>query len=127
MRRIEISEVVWEAMKKQGEFGETADDVLRRVFGVGSGDASENGAVRGHSRERVADRRLSARIIGTTLEYGFADEGLRRAHLPSKDDKRGLRLVLEEALAYARTGGASVGQLNALRKTLTEHGYHLTK
>ena len=38
---IEISEEVWEEMVKVGKFGDTADDVLRKVFKLGPAAKSE--------------------------------------------------------------------------------------
>ena len=34
MRTIRISEKVWDEIAKRGKFGETPDDVLRRVFNL---------------------------------------------------------------------------------------------
>lgn len=36
MRTIKISQEVWEEIAKRGKFGETEDDVLRRIFNIGS-------------------------------------------------------------------------------------------
>ncbi len=43
MRNIRISEEVWKEIANRGKFGETEDDVLRRVFGIEGYNASPEG------------------------------------------------------------------------------------
>jgi len=33
----------------------------------------------------------------------------------------------EKAVSFARENGATIGQINAVKKTLTDDGYHLTR
>jgi hypothetical protein len=47
--------------------------------------------------------------------------------LPDRSNKAGIRAVLDKAFVFARDNGASIGQINAVRKTLTTEGYHLNK
>ena len=61
------------------------------------------------------------------LTVGFLNGPTYRWVLSTKDDKPGIRRVLDEATDFARKHEASHGQLLALRKALTDAGYHLTK
>ena len=47
MVKIDVSEIVWKKIAAQGKFGETEDDVLRRVFKV---DKLDNGEFRNQRR-----------------------------------------------------------------------------
>ena len=42
MRTIRISDDVWHAMAKHGKFGDTPDDVFRRIFKINKNDAPIN-------------------------------------------------------------------------------------
>ena len=39
----------------------------------------------------------------------------------------GIRKIRDEAVYFAKNNGATSGQINAVKKTLTEAGYHITK
>jgi len=137
MRTIRISDEVWEEIAARGKFGETEDDVLKRVFGVDETkksreDAGTHRPIGSISSRRFirsprkAERRLSPRIIGSKFEVRFPDDGNYRTwDLPPKNDKDGIRKMLDEALAYGEQNGATDGQLKAIRKTLTDNGYYL--
>lgn len=126
MRTIRISTEVWEAMANVGKFGETPDDVLRRVFNIaGKAEASfGSGGARG---PRMASTRMSASVDGQDLKVEFRDGASKSWKLPKRDDKAGIRRVREAAVEFARENGATHGQRNAVRKALTDAGYHLTK
>lgn len=126
MRTIRISAEVWEAMASVGKFGETPDDVLRRVFNIAhKAEASFGGTgVRG---PRMASKRMSARVDGQELQVAFGDGASKTWKLPKRDDKAAIRRVREAAVEFARENGATHGQRNAVRKALTDAGYHLTK
>jgi len=47
--------------------------------------------------------------------------------LPKRDDKAGIRRVRDAAVQFAEENGATVGQVFAVKKALTEAGYHLVK
>lgn len=139
MRTIKITEEVWQKIASHGKFGETEDDVLRRILGVpatteiypkrstvapSSSPASQASSGR---RRSFATQRLTSYINLNQFHVEFQDGASSSWALPDPKDKTNIRAVLEKALSFAREHGASVGQVNAVRKTLTNEGYHLTK
>ncbi len=138
MRSIRISDEVWQEIAKRGKFGETEDDVLRRVFRIrpngsdqGGGPSSPNSRV--SARARFATDKMHAKVYSEengpylkVLFYGSGEE--QNFDLPDdRSDKRAIRATLNSALAFGERSGASRGQLFAIRKALTGAGYHLTK
>lgn len=122
MKTIRISDEVWKAFEKHGKFGETPDDVLRRVFEI-----SRHKKRSGSTWNKVATNRMIARAENGELSIKFASGSSKRWALPSKDDKAGIRKVRDEAVKFAEGVGASSGQLYAVMKALTEAGYHLIR
>ena len=47
--------------------------------------------------------------------------------LSAPSDKQALRAVRDQAVGFARENGASYGQEMAVKKALTEAGYHLMR
>jgi hypothetical protein len=136
MRNIRISEEVWQAIAAKGKFGETEDDVLRRIFELpaislkNQVDLSGGSQFRHHvlgSRRSFSTQRMTSIINRNQLHIEFQDGASSSWTLPDRGDKAGLRSLLDKAIAFARKNGASLGQINAVRKTLTSEGYHLTK
>lgn len=135
MRSALISEPVWEAVAAKGKFGESEDDVLRRVFGLAPtpsgptnpspGQARSRGA--GTRRRSFATNRMSSYISGNELRVSFASGEASSWHLPEKGDRDGIRALRDKAVEFAERHGATIGQSNAVRKTLTDAGYHLLK
>ena len=70
---------------------------------------------------------MSSFISKGQLHIEFQSGASFSCKLPDRGDKAGIRTVLEKAIAFARDNDASLGQVNAVRKTLTTEGYHLTK
>ena len=133
MKSISVSVSVWEAIASRGKFGETEDDVLRRVFGL-SGNAAESApraatANRNSNgpRRSFATDKLSSYISGNELRVAFASGASKSWKLPPKSDKAALRSVRDAATSFAESKGATLGQINAVKKTLTDSGYHLLK
>ena len=122
MRTIRISSEVWEALAKVGRFGETPDQVLRRVFQVG-----DNSRTAGLQKRRIATKRMTREVNDGKFIVGFADGASRSWSLPEKDDKAGIRRIRDAAIKFARENGATEGQIAAVMKGLTEAGYHLSK
>jgi len=132
MRAIRISDEVWQEIANRGKFGETEDDVLKKVF-----DIKANGPDQGHppprTRGHFATDRMHAKVYregdGTRLKVRFHGSGAEEDfELPEdSSDKRAIRTALDSALEFGERNGASKGQLFAIRKALTEAGYHLTK
>jgi hypothetical protein len=141
VRTINISPPVWQAIAERGKFGESEDDVLRRVFGL---PASTNSAQtpdalpekvhrftgtprKANQRRSFATNRMSSYISGNQLRVEFATGQSGTWVLPAKSNKEGLRAIRSKAVEFAEKNGATVGQVNAVRKTLTEAGFHLLK
>lgn len=122
MKTIRISDEVWKAFEKHGKFGETPDDVLRRVLGV-----SQNKKRAGSKWNKVATDRMVARVDNGELSIKFHSGPSKRWHLPSKDDKTGIRKVRDDAVKFAAGVGAAFGQLQAVKKALTDAGYYVAK
>jgi hypothetical protein len=142
MRTIRISEEVWNEIAKRGKFGETEEEVLRRVFGLSEAEKIVSNKnlfreLRGEDMKEYSGRSfirsprkaklvLSSRVTGGKLAVEFPE--IRKSQeweLPVKSNKEGIRRVLEEALYFGEKHGATDGQLKAIRKALTENGYHL--
>ena len=139
MRVIKISEEVWQAIAIHGKFGETEDDVLRRILrlpensdiktaltALGPSVTLQSRVSTGR-RKSFASQRMTSYINHNQLHIEFQDGAASSWALPDPKDKAGIRVVLNKALLFASEHGASIGQINAARKTLTTEGYHLTK
>ena len=124
MKTIRISQDVWDAMAKVGKFGETPDDVLRRVFSI---DQHQPEAQPPRPLQRYSERRMSAKVENNELIVGFENGKSDNWGLPDKSDKASIKLIRDLAVAFATDNGASIGQINAVKKALTEAGYHLIK
>ena len=122
MKTIRISDEVWRAFEKQGKFGETPDDVLRRVFGV-----SRNKKRTGSTWTKVATNRMVARVADRELSVRFKSGDAKRWTLPARDDKVAIRKVRDEAVNFAEGVGAVFGQLQAVKKALTDARYYVAK
>jgi len=123
MRTIRISEEVWNEIAKQGVFGETPDDVLRRVFNISERRVGGINA----SRERYATNRMSSKVIDENLVVAFQSGASRDWKLPPRHDKASIRAIKSQAIAFAKENDATIGQVNAVVKALTDAGYYLTK
>ena len=134
---ITISEPVWQAIASRGKFGETEDDVLRRVFSLPPNsdlnEGQESRQMRPGITPRVARRRsfatnrMSCYLSDNQLHISFAAGAAKSWALPAKADKAALRTMREKAITFARENGATEGQVAAVKKSLTEAGYHLTR
>jgi len=122
VRTIRISDEVWNAIAKVGKFGETPDDVLRRVLKV-----DEEGLATGAPRQRVATNRMTPKVDGQQFTVAFAGGETKSWPLPRRDDKPGIRRVRDSAVEFARKTGATQGQIFAVMKALTESGYYVSR
>lgn len=123
MRTIRISEEVWDEIAKRGVFGETPDDVLRRVFKISERRVGGINA----PRERFATNRMSSKVIEDKLVVTFQSGASRKWELPPRHDKASIRAIKSQATGFAKENNATIGQVNAVVKALTDAGYHLTK
>jgi negative regulator of replication initiation len=133
VRSIEVSEAVWQAIAERGRFGETEDDVLRRVFSIPVQEGTvtlrpdSRGANNSRPRRSMAKRRLSSYIDDGSLVLSFQAGSSRSWKLPAKSDKGAIRATRSEAVEFAKAQDATHGQINAVKKTLTDAGYYLTR
>ncbi len=133
MRTIKVSEDVWNAIASQGKFGETEDAVLRRVFKLPPDSIAEGVNITldirrgGYPRKLFAKQRMSSYIRNNHLHVSFQDGSSDSWTLPNRSDKNGIRTVRDKAVAFAKTNNATIGQINAVKKALTDASYHLTK
>ena len=138
MRSARISEEVWDAIASRGKFGESVDDVLRRVFQLppnraDSGTAQGNSVPRANRRRRSGPRgsfatvRMHASVKEGVLFVSFANGAERNWDVPSKRDKLGIRAIRDEAVEFARLQGGTIGQQNAVKKALTDAGYYVSR
>ena len=139
MRSIRMSEEVWQTIANQGKFGETEDDVLRRIFklpanssrtgdqtNLTTGARQPNRALSGRRRS-FAVQRMTSYINNNELHVEFQDGASSSWSLPARSDKAGIRALLNKAIEFAQKNKASLGQINAARKTLTSAAFHITK
>jgi len=138
MHTIQVSDPVWAQIAKRGKFGETEDDVLRRVFDIPKNLPSPGEILSSLPRESrrrppslprrtIARQRMSSNVDGNQLYVSFQGGPDRTWKLPPHSDKATLRNVRAEAVSFAQENGATLGQVNAVKKALTDNGYHLTK
>jgi len=130
MRKISISDEVWKALAARGKFGETEDDVLRRIFHLVPNESESRpaGGPPGRGNKRFATKKMTARVAHDHLSVAFDNNPPREWRLPAKSDRQGIRRVKDEAVEWALSQGASdPGQTNAVRKALTDANYHLSK
>lgn len=130
MLTIKISDAVAAAIAERGKFGETHDDVLRRVFGLASTHRTEplipGPGARGRGKTRHAEKRLSNDMIrGGRLRIELEGTPVGDWKLPDKSDKAAIKRVRDVACAYAREHGATRGQTNAIGKALQQAGFYV--
>ncbi len=124
MRTIRISDEVWDKIVEEGKFPETTDDVLRRLLGINS----RTRGITGGQRQRYATNTLTSKVMNDeVLSLVFRDGASREFILPPKHDKGAIRDVLDNAMSFAKQHNATHGQLQAVRKALTDAGWHITK
>jgi hypothetical protein len=138
-RVIRISDTTYELLGKHAQAFETPDAVMFRILQNLKVPQRPQGTVlqppgsvtavsarsRGPNRSK---RRLRTSAKGGELMVEFAGEKVRTWSLPqSQSDKAKIRAVRDDAWAYARSVGASDGQLRAIQKALSDAGYHLLR
>jgi hypothetical protein len=123
MRTIRVSTEVWDAIAARGKFGETPDDVLRRVFLLRQPRRRGQGRI----RHRQATQRMAARVSDGHLVVAFKDGASRTFPLPRQGDRPTIRKVRASAVGFARENGGTLGQQHAVMKALTQAGYHIAR
>ena len=134
MPTIRISNEVWSEIAKLGNFGETEEDVLRRVFKLEQAPQSTptRATVLG-TRQRFSKKPMHARVYQHAngrdyLLVDFKNGEARQWDLPDEPDEAEIRNVRDSAVRFALDNGATdPGQTNAVKKALTDAGYYLAK
>ena len=122
MKTVRISEDVWNEIAKRGKFGETPDDVLKRVFNI-----EKTGTDSIITRRKQSTKRISPQIFNGEFIVSIEGGASKKWRLPAKDDKQAIIKLTDEALKFAEQNDATVGQINYVRKRLTDSGYTITK
>ncbi len=128
MRTIRISEEVWQEIAKRGVFGETPDDVLRRVFELESRANTYNRTgtrIKTRSKTKRAKNRLSPRFEDNHLILEFANGVSKSFPLPEKSNKDEINNVTYDVMQFVQENGGTPWQINAGRKALTDARYHI--
>ena len=125
MKTIRISDEVWDEIAKRGKFGETEDDVLRRIFSIAG--LSRPLPKPMPSRIKKAILRMSTFVRNGTLFVEFENGRKNQWGLPDQKDRDGIRKVRDIAVEFARQNSAFFGQMNAVKKALTDAGYYVAK
>lgn len=117
---IRITQPVWDAISERGAFGETPDDVLRKVFGLpprtrrkGRGETVRISEVR--------DLALGVAMVraGTLI---LKLRGAPIAMWPLPDDAAGIAEVRTQAIDYAKEHGADQAEAR-IDEALASSGY----
>lgn len=123
---------------KRENFGEKKNDVPMRMFELPASSVTRNEIMQErknistpskakYKSQPFASQRMTLYISRNQFHIEFQDGGSRSWTLPDPKDKVGIREILYKAIAFAKEHRASRGQINAVRKKLTDEGYHLTK
>jgi negative regulator of replication initiation len=126
MRTIKISDEVWDVIAKDGKFGETADDVLRRLLKVSGNTKEKPIAVRAW-KERRATVRMTQHVGNNKLVLRFDSGATFSKSLPPKDNHSEIRRVRDAAIEFVKKNGGTLGQEHAAIRALTSRGYHVTR
>jgi len=106
-------------------------DALRRELHLpprsNGGSLKVRGGRRGRGNLRFAATRMSARIEDDCLLVEFEDANANRWELPRRSEKSEIRRIRNEAVAFAQDHGATIGQMNAVKKALTNAGFYISR
>lgn len=70
---------------------------------------------------------MSPRLENGRLVVEFENGASQTWDLPDKQDKRGIRVLRQDATEFAKSQNASLGQVDHILKVLTEARYYLIK
>ncbi len=70
---------------------------------------------------------MSADVSNGRLIVSFRSGDREEFGLPSKSDKLAIRAVRDKACEFAERNGATLGQVNAVKKALTEAEYYVSR
>ena len=133
MKTIRVSDEVWAAIAAHGKFGETEDDVLRRVFKISANSSALNGSPEQKPekqygwKERRTLEKMTQKVEANKLILQFESGARFEKTLPEKNDRLAIRKIRDEAIEFVRSNGGTKGQEHAAIKALTSRGYHVAK
>ena len=78
------------------------------------------------TKRKKSTIRMTTRVEDSQLLVQFADGAREQWGLPDRSDNAAIRRVRDAAVAFAHGQGATLGQVNAVKKALTDAGYYLT-
>lgn len=70
---------------------------------------------------------MSTFVRSGTLFVEFENGRKNQWALPNQQDKDGIRKVRDLAVDFAQQNSASLGQMNAVKKALTDAGYYVSR
>jgi hypothetical protein len=74
----------------------------------------------------MARNKMTTRIEGDYYIVEFASGASKRFRLPDREDRIAIKELADEAVQFAIEQGATIpGQVNAVRKGLTNEGYYI--
>ncbi len=88
---------------------------------------SRNRAQHVPKKKRLATVRQTVGVNTGHLFVSFEGGLSRKWSLPAKHDTEAIRRMRDEAVAFATECGATLGQVNAVKKALTDQGYFVSK
>ena len=127
MITVKISENSYDAVAEHGKFGDSFDDALRRALGLSLPTSSKQKRSPTGHRQHHATNRMSANVQRNKLFIEFKSGAKNEWTLPERDDKEGIRRVRDAASEFAKQNDATLGQVNAVKKALTEAGYYVSR
>lgn len=129
MRTIKISDKVWEKIADNGKFGETEDDVLKRLLGLKptTDDDQHQAGPRVWKQRRTTERMTQNNCRNGELVLEFDSGALFKQKLPDKNDIPAIRKLRNAAVTFVKKNGGTIGQEHAAIRALTSNGYHVTR
>ena len=121
-----LAETVDEISGHVPDHGEVTE-FLQAVLVRASSEGESSQAGPRIATKNKAKKKMSAQVEDGHLLVKFAGGQMERWKLPDRSDKEAIRRTRDSAVAFARDQEATLGQINAVKKALTEDGYHLTK
>ena len=127
MITVKISEESYDAVAEHGKFGDSFDDALRRALGLVLPTRTKQKRNPAGHWQHHATNRLSTYVQRNKLFVEFKSGAKNEWTLPAQDDKEGIRRVRDAASEFAEQNDATLGQVNAVKKALTEAGYYVSR
>ena len=109
MKTIRISDDVWKAMAEHGKFGETPDNVFRRILKIGENDVRSGGKKRKAVKGPFIDAHLTANGENRKTKSEIAE--LYRQEFPDVSEKTAKNSVNWYAATHKERTGKELNHL----------------